>query len=109
MSRMSCLLNQVITVNPYVSEENGDATYGTAVSYPCRIEYTITRVINARGDEVSSVATVYTEANVNARDLFVLPDPPVPETTAEPMARTAIKVDKVYDHNGVFHHCEVYL
>ena len=59
---ISGLLNQTVTVTPFVSREDGDATYGNPVTHPCRIDYTIRRTYNATGAEVTSTATVFIAA-----------------------------------------------
>lgn len=128
MSSMTRRLKNIVYVLPFLSETDGDATYGSQVSYPCHIDYAVSRVLNARGDEVTSIATIYLEAEVTPRDKFILPDVQTPLTAGggtaydralralssaelDNISRTAIKVVRVYDprKGGEFHHCEVML
>ena len=128
MTLLTRRLNQTVYVRPFAGETDGDATYGIPAGYPCHIDYDTNRTLNARGEEVTSIATVYLEAEVSIRDKFILPDVTTPPHMAggfefdgvtsdltpdelEKISRTPIKVRRITNprKGGMFHHCEVML
>lgn len=108
MTHFISRLNHVIYVAPRADSTDGDATYGTPVAHPCHIEHGVSRILNTRGEEVTSIATVYLEAEVTAQDKFILPDALGNPTG---VSRTPVKVMRITNprKGGTFHHCEVML
>lgn len=96
------LLNQTVTVEAYAGQNSftGGESFGSAVSYPARIEYVPDRVLGHNGTEIPTYATIYVAAEIGEKDRLILPD----GTT-----RTPKKVSRLYDGAGVFHHSEVHV
>ncbi len=88
ISAWANLAADTVTVEPYVSQnKNGEAIYGTAVSYPAHIKGEIKRVTDLNGNErISSVQAYLIGAPVvTPRDRVTLPVrfvPRVPEVLA---------------------------
>lgn len=108
MTLLTRRLNHTIYVAQPTASTDGDITYGAPVAYPCHIEQETSRVLNARGEEVTSIATVYLEAEVSIRDKFILPDASGSPTG---ISRTPIKIIRITNprKGGMFHHSEVML
>lgn len=128
------LLNQELLVAPFTNIINdmGDAGYGVPVRCRCRIDFGRSLVYGLDGTSVPSVATIYTDSMVGARDKMMIPfgdDPSgrnvVPNRIdfmsidrdallgngwnieGEYLTRVPIGVKTLYDRNGKFSHCEV--
>ncbi len=99
MTHISSLFHQTVRIAAYLSDVDGDTTYATPASYPCRIDYVLRRVLTATGDNISSTATIYLNGTqVRPRDKVILPDG---------TAHTCLAVNTLYDGHGVYSHSEV--
>jgi len=98
--KISSLLNQTAVVYPAKLIADGDLEYYDSVKVPCRIDYSIKRVLNQRGQEMPAIAMVYMEYPIQPQDRITLPNG---------MKRTAISVNKLFDGNGNYSHVEVYV
>lgn len=100
MTSVAALYHQTVQVAVYQSDIDGDATYATAVEYPCRIDYITKRILTATGEEVTSTATVFLSGAgfVHPQDKIILPDG---------TARTCLAVHNLYDGRGIYSHSEV--
>lgn len=128
------LLNQSIYVARFqsVSNDMGDVTYGDKVLCRCRIDFGRSLVYGLDGTSVPSVATIYTDSMVGARDKLMIPFGEEPEggnivpgridfmaidrdallgngwaIEEEYLTRVPLGVKTLYDRWGKFSHCEV--
>lgn len=83
---LSGLLNQTITLETFHSVTNqfGDCSYNTAVTYPARVERRIKVVKSLKGETAVSTACIFLNGSVSldkfGRDRITLPDttqPPI--------------------------------
>lgn len=132
------LLNQTILVAHCqgISNDMGDAMYGTPAQYKCRIDFGQSLVYGLDGAAVPSVATVYIDVKVGAKDKLMLPisDESKRHATDDSevvgridmmpfdreafisagwnveegyLTRVPLSVKTLYDGRGKFSHCEV--
>lgn len=128
------LLNQYLYVAPYQSLSNdmGDIAYGDKVQCRCRIDFGRSLVYGLDGTTVPSVATIYTDRMIGAKDKLMIPfgDEPSEKNTVPGridfmaidrdallgngwniedsyLTRVPISVKTLYDGCGKFSHCEV--
>lgn len=97
------LLTQTLSIQSVASRDGyGKRTYGTAVTYPCRVTEKIERVVRSDGREEWAKSKVWVAPNqttgglpdTSAELLVTLPD-----GTQPPLIAT----QKMYDQNGVHH------
>ena len=128
------LLNQSIYIAPYLDVINdmGEVSYSEKVRCRCRIDFGRSLVYGLDGTSVPSVATVYTDTMVGAKDKLMIPlgDDPVGDSDivgridlmlidrdallsngwnieGEYITRVPLGIKTLYDRNGKFSHCEV--
>ena len=54
------LLNQTVTIAPFLSQDqNGDRSFGPAVTYPCREENEIRVIKNKQGEDAVNSSQLY--------------------------------------------------
>lgn len=129
------LLNQSIYIAPFLDVINdmGDVAYAEKALHRCRIDFSRSLVYGLDGVQVPSVATVYTDTMVGAKDKLMIPmgGDPVPgesnvigridfmlidrdallgngwKIEEDYLTRVPIAVKTLYDGRGNFSHCEV--
>jgi len=53
-------LNQKVTIQPFLTQnQNGDRSYGPAVTYPCREENEIRLIKNKQGEDAVNTSQIY--------------------------------------------------
>lgn len=128
------LLNQHIYVAPFQDTINdmGDVIYGKPEKRRCRIDFGKTLVYGLDGTAVPSIATIYTDTAITAKDKLMIPTAGEHAPDSEIigridfmqidldafiksgwaiegtyLVRIPLEVKTLYDGMGVFSHCEV--
>jgi hypothetical protein len=96
-------LPHVVTVAPFTGvDEYGTPTYGPAVSYPARVQYTSHEILSNSGQWVHQAGIAYVAGSVipgvAPRDKITLPDGSTPPI---------LRADMLTGPDGVPHHCKV--
>lgn len=94
------LMAQTVTVEPRTAVDSyGDATYGTATAYKCRVSGKLKMVRDSAGQERVCTHTVYigADAEVRPADRVTL------STDYEPRQPPILAVERVMDGNGHHH------
>ena len=80
-AELSALMLQTVVWQPRASlNAYGEASFGAAVTVPCRIEQTNKMTLTAEGQEAVSTAQVYTDQvrGISQADQMTLPDGTIP-------------------------------
>lgn len=98
---LRAMLTATVTIAPFLSEDAyGTPTFGTAVSYPARVDGSGRRFVTAQGEERVSRARIFldAEAVVDLRSQLTLPDGSRP---------TMQQIETFTDERGIAHHLEI--
>ena len=111
MDLLGGLTNQTVTIAPWVSKDQyGDNTYGTAVTYKCREEATLRKILNRYGEEVINTSIVflpptYIDASGNRQTTTVGYYDKITLTNGS--TPVILRIDKVPDLDGSTSYIEV--
>lgn len=103
---LQALMKQTILIAPYSGQNNyGEETYGTDVSYVCKIEYTNRLIRTVENKERVSTATIFvaTTTTLSPRDRLTLPSG---HTPANP---PILGIEKQVDETGLVHHTVIFI
>lgn len=78
---LKAMLTETIGHAAYTGmDQYGKPTYGPVIQRPARIQYKVTVIANAQGQQRTSTTTAYTDGDfvVNVRDQIFLPDSTAP-------------------------------
>ena len=103
MSDFDDFMTDFVTIEPFTARDGyGDATYGAAVSYACRVMTDQQQVTTVQGEQVVSRGKIYIMGNpvIDGNDRITLPAGNVP------LQPPIIRVDVMTDELGP-HHVEI--
>lgn len=105
---MSPHLHQTCTVEPFSSYDiSGNITYGSATTYPCRIERRQRKVFTTEGEEVVANLVVYLDNDVSMNN-FCKDRITLPAGYYEPRQPRILSIVGARDYYGALDHWEVY-
>jgi hypothetical protein len=79
---LAAMLTETVTHEAYQGQDGyGSPLYGAAALRPCRVEYRVSRIVTAQGEERTSNTRIFfdTDFELKLRDRIVLADGTAPQ------------------------------
>ena len=105
---MSPHLHQTCTIEPFSSYDiSGNPSYGSASTYPCRIERRQRKVFTREGEEVVANLVVYLDNDVSM-NMYCKDRITLPQTEYVPRQPRILSIVGARNYTGGIDHWEVY-